>query len=173
MPDTIADNPFTQVYDSLWSLVTDHPDIDDIVKVGNRIDFSADKRQPHKNQIATADLPELVLVQGGLRGSLYHTSSSTRCTREYRWLISTGDFRINHFLNKVEWMLFVAHLGWTSTLTSLQYNGASFVKRCEILDAQTGASDPERNRNIQGWSSIWRIEVEMHFKTSDLKGELS
>lgn len=173
MPDVVANNPFTQVYNALWTLVNAHPDIGDKFKTGNRITFGTDDREPFKRTIAASDVPELVLTQDGGPIEMYSTSSTTKVTRDYSWLVSTGDFRINHFLNDVEWMLFVAHLGWKTHLTSLQYNSNSFVKRCEIIDIRSGISDAQRNRGLNGWSTVWKVRVEMHFKTSDLKEELS
>jgi hypothetical protein len=42
-----------------------------------------------------------------------------------------------------------------------------------VSNVATGLSNPEQNRNIRGWSSVWSVEVEMHFATADLLAELN
>lgn len=171
-PDPLADNPFTQVYNALWTMVSAHKDLDQIVRVGNRIDFGKEERDVWKRNVSTLDVPEIVLVQDATQIKLFNTSSTTMAIREYSWLVSTGDFRINHFLNKVEWLLMIAHLGWKTHMAALTYQGKTFVKRMDFIGATTGASDAEKNRGLQGWSSIWKVQVEMHFVTASLRGEL-
>lgn len=164
-------NPFDAVYNGLWTMAETWPTISTLVKPGNRVKFDTDSI-PTKSAIAFGDLPELILVPADTVINLGATSSSTYVAREYDWLISTGNYKLTNHMNEVEWALFITHLNWSPTLTSLLYQSKTYVKHVRLINARTGISDPDRNRGLQGWSSIWRVQVEMHFKTSDLKTEL-
>lgn len=172
----MRENPFTLVYDALWAMLEAHPQFVVDVKEGNRIKYnSSEDRDPLKQEILDADLPEVVLVQTSVSANLYQSSSGSMCLRQYSILVSTGDFRYNKFLAQVEWDIFTAMMLWKERLGSLQWKNKAFVKRSNILSATSGASDSERNRGIKGWSAIWTVEVEMHFTSQDLltvaKGE--
>lgn len=157
------------VYNELWALAEGASIFTDLVKPSNRIKFSATKpSDPVKREVSTADLPEVVLISTGMSAALHSTSSSTMCVRQYEWIIATGDLSLVNKLMPVEWAVFVAMSGWKAVLTALQWNGAGFVKRCDLGAIDNGFTDPERNRGIRGWSAIWRCEVEMHFRTQDL-----
>lgn len=163
-------NPFSDVYDALWDLAEASDLLTSLVKPKNRVKFNQTRTGGTiKDQVSEADLPELVLVASGSSCNLHDTSSSSRITRNYEWIISTGDLRINNKLLPVEWAIFCAMLDWPTVLASLQWQGAGFIKRTAVTDISTGQSDAERNRGIAGWSSIWGIEVEMHFQTSLLR----
>jgi hypothetical protein len=169
-----APNPFTLVFDALWTMPEAHPLFLNLVKVGNRVKFNKqENRDPLKQEIAVGDLPEVTLVSDSLSAVLYNTSSTSMCKRQYTWILATGDFRICELLFQIEWALFVSMLGWKEKLCALEWNSERFVKRADITTVTNGQSDRERNRGINGWSAIWRCEVEMHFKTSDLKSELT
>lgn len=162
-------NPFEQVFIGLWSLVEDHLDVANVVKTGNMIKL--EKRGEWKKQVGVADMPEIILIPADGVINIQNSSSGSKVVRDYEWLISTGDMRVNSHIHKIEWFLFTAHINWSAKLGSLLYNGESFVKRVSLLTARTGFSDGERNRGIKGWSAVWRTQVEMHFTTSVLKAE--
>lgn len=156
-------DPFSMTFAALWELAESSPRLGQIVRMGNRIKLS--DRDAFKPQVQSADLPELILVSEGLSGNLHETSSTSRFTRNYAWLISTGDMRLTHLLYPVEWALVTAMLRWKETLSRLVWRGDQFVKRAQITTVDEGVSDQDRNRGIAGWSSVWRVEVEMHFTT--------
>ena len=167
-------NPFTLVYDALWSMVEAHPQFLHDVKVGNRIKFNSDvSRDPMKDAIALGDLPEVVLISENGQANMYNTSSTSMITRSYAWLVSTGDFRLTKILSEVEWQIFCAMHGWPEKLASLQWAGKNFVKKASIVSTSSGYSDPERNRGIIGWSAVWRCDVDMYFNFTDLKAEVN
>lgn len=165
-------NPFTQVYDALAGMLRDQSIMTDVVRSNNLIIFDAEYNRDQlaaKRQIATADLPELILTTSGIaNANLMSTSCTTAITRNYQFLLSTGDYRVNEILFQVEWALLVCLMGWQTELTSLQWNDHSFVKNTRLLDGAEGDSDPERNRNIRGWSALWTCQVDMVFETDEL-----
>lgn len=162
-------NPFNLVHNKLWDMIERVPDVDDIVAKGNRIKYNSTvSRDIEKQRIQAADVPELSLVTEGGPVRMQNTSSTTMITRRWTWVIATGDKRLNEFLFPVEWMLIGALLNWKSELTALEWDSQRFVHRCDVLDTLEGMTAQDRNRNMVGWSSLWRCEVEMHFKTSDI-----
>lgn len=167
------DNPFTLVYDALWRLVQQNPAFTESVPEGNRIRYDNPfDRSPVKKNVGAADLPELVLVADTLSANIHATSSSSKVVRQYKWMMATGDFRYSEFLAQLEWQVFTAMCDWQSTLAALCWREKTFVKRADLLSGAAGVSDLNLNRGIAGWSAIWRVELEMHFQTSDLYREL-
>jgi len=161
-------DPFTILYNSLWTAVIGSP-LADLIAKRNRIDFV----QPNSLdlQVSNADLPELVLVPFGGDGNLHQSSCSSRCTRQYGFYISTGDQRLREQLFPVEWELFVMLINWQKNISSITWQSKTFVKRVELLSLAQSLSDPARNRGIKGWSSSWMFEVEMHFSHVDILEE--
>lgn len=173
----MSSNPLSLVYDALFDLVKRHPDCDDLFKTRNLVRYDhAQDRDPVKDKIQDADLPELVLLANGATVGMERTSCGSMMVRRYSWLMSTGDMRIAYRLLPVQWMLFEALHNWKQVLTALVWpegSGRHFVKRLDVTDVAEGLSDPEANRGIRGWSSIWGCEVEMWFKTADVTPELT
>jgi len=171
--DTFAVNPFTLVFDALWSILENSPQFNADVKVSNRIHLNiTNKTDPLKQQIQDSDLPEVILTTAGASSvGLFTTSSTSKIVKRYQFLISTGDPRVNQYLNQVQWDIYCCFTGWQSILGGLIWpvgSGRNFVKRADLVDNEEGLSNTERNRGVVGWSSIWTGEVEMHFASSDL-----
>lgn len=166
--------PFDLVYDSLWQTLLVSPSFRSLVREGNRIRFDSDSdRSPMKDNVLTADTPEMVLsVESTSQINLHRTSCTSSLTRRYAWLLSTGDQRAQRLLFPIEWAVFCAMNGFKETLCALKWNGLRFVKDVRVSDATAGLSDPARNRGIIGFSSVWRVDVDMHFATTDLLAEL-
>ena len=165
-----ATSPFSLVFDSLWELMDNSPLITALVKEGNKIKFNKDNiRNPLKDAILSNDVPELILVcEGSSLINPHATSCTSQINRRYSWLLSTGDMRVHEHFFDIEWAVFVSMLNWKNTVSPLTYLDSTFAKRCDMLDATNGLSDPERNRGIKGWSAVWRCEIEMHFNTKQL-----
>lgn len=162
-------NPFVDVYNALWNLAEDSTPLTTLVKPSNRIKYNQSvPYDPTKDEVSEADLPELLLVSTGSSGNLRQSSSTSSIIRQYEWLIATGDTSLVNKLLRVEWALFCAMSDWPTVLNALTFQGSTFCKRTQLVSVNSGLTDPERNRGINGWSSIWALEVEMHFKTTDL-----
>lgn len=166
-------NPFALVYNALWTMAEASYPLTQLVRPGNRIKFNqTGQSDPTKRQVSNADLPELILVTTASNANIRGTSSSSMIIRQYDWIIATGDTSTVNKLLPVEWALFCAMCRWPYVLGPLKYPSDApdgFVKRANILSVNSGLTDPERNRGIMGWSSIWSLEVEMHFSTEALE----
>lgn len=162
-------NPFELTFDALWSLGEASVPLKELVKIGNRIKFNTNNSDPVKQNVQTADLPELILVSQGGTPNLHATSCTSEMIRRYAWLVSTGDLRINHLSNPLGWAIFCAMTNWKIHLASLEWQNKRFIKAANLTDVTEGDSDPERNRGIKGWSALWVCEIRMVFTTTDLK----
>lgn len=175
--DNFTPNPFTLVFDALWSCLESSPEFTQDVKQNNRIHLNlSNKPNPLKLQIADSDLPEVILTQTGASDiNILNTSGTSKIVMQYQWLLATGDIRVQNYLNQVQWDIFIGMTGWTSLLGALIWptgtgndDAHHFVKRSNLVSVTTGLDDPKENRGIRGWSSIWACEVEMHFAQVDL-----
>jgi hypothetical protein len=165
------DNPFLLVYDKLWEMVKADPRFIEVVKENNRIDLNAVSRNPFKLNPSSADHPEVVLITPGASdGNYRETSSTSMLTRQYSWLISTGDFRVRYVL-ATEWALFAAMEDWCSQLTTLTWRGESFVKQLNFSALSEGLIDELTKNSLNGWSASFTIDVEMHFSRTALLPE--
>lgn len=174
MPDVVAFNPFSMVYTTLWDMLLSHPVFVRDVKDGNRIRFDIlNNRDPLKENVAASDLPEVALTVDTLSMNLNNTSSTSMVLRQYQWLVSTGDYRYTELLARIEWYIFIGMLAWRTKLTGLEWKGQHFCKRANVVSGRSGISNPQQNRQVQGWSAAWQVEIEMHFNTSDLTAELN
>lgn len=168
----LVDNPFSGVYSALWRLVDDSTRMSSLVRLGNRIRYDHSTPGPSaKAQISNADLPELVLISTGSSGNIHQTSSTSSFIRTYEWLLSTGQQSMTNSLLPVEWALFCALENWKHVITQLTWPNEHwyFVKRMSLMSVANGLADGDRNRGMTGWSAIWSVEVEMHFKSADMR----
>ncbi len=168
-------NPYTMVHDALWTLALRHPDFAELVKPGNRVDYGGDTdRDPIKQVVADADLPEVALISEGITSANVHnTNTTTEVVRRYSFTVVTGDNRLRYRLYRVEWFLTCALSGWQEVFGALQWHGVPFVKYANVIGVNEGMSDSQRNRGIKGWSALWSCEVKLLFNTAHLREELT
>lgn len=159
--------PFSKVFDEIWNLLEANSDFTNIVSLGNRIKFNNDNtRDPLKENVASEDMPEVVLATSGAAINLGNTSSSTRVAQNYSLIVNTGDLRINTYINTINWLFLCCLSDWHTSLTALTWCGLPFVKTVRVAGVVVGQSQQERNRGITGWGAVWNIEVEMFFAKS-------
>lgn len=160
-------NPFTQVYEALWEMLENHQGFVDLVPEKNRIKMLS--HSPVKDQVSTADLPEVRILPFGGRNHMNNSTNSTKLTRRYNIQIATGTHDVSEALYLVEFEIIRALHDWTKILKELQWSGCTFVKVFRELDIQEGASVYDLNRGIKGWSSVWSCEIELWFNNNDME----
>lgn len=163
-------SPFEAVWLGLWEMVEAHSTLTDLVRGNNRIKF-LDNLGP-KKQISHGDLPELALLSSGGDLSLISTSTSSKITRTYVWMITTGDYNINKIYNDLVWELFRAMLQWDTTLCALEWPLNSdwhYVTDTRTYTLDEGTAQADQNRGIEGWAAMLYVDVDMHFRTSTLR----
>jgi hypothetical protein len=170
MPHDIENsNPFQMVYDTLWAMLEEDERFS--VKEGNKLNFNTSDRDVGKSQMSSSDYPEVMLIAEVIStANLCNTSSSTKLVRQYSWVISAGSFRYIDIF-PIEWAIFTGMLAWRYRLSTLQWENELFVKRLNFINANIGNIDRQLRRGIQGWISVWTLEVEMHFNTLKLTGD--
>ena len=155
-------DPFTQMYNALWQLAIDNAEFAALVKLKNRIRYDEETdRGPAKRDISSEDTPEVQLSAVGTIANLNSTSSTSEFIKQYQFVISTGDLRLQKALFPIEFALLRALRKWQEITPALTYGGVTFVKNVEVVTASEGVSDPEKNRGIKGWGAILNIDVKM------------
>jgi hypothetical protein len=168
-------NPFEMIYDALWSMALSSTQLEALVKPGNRVRYDdAARRDPMKQNIMVADVPELHLLPSGcLAANLNHNSCAASITRAYTFTLVTGDLRMTEGLTRIEWQLYCALVDWKATISTLEWEGQYFAKHVRLRDVRNGTTDPERARGLVGWYAVWGCEVDCLFSTASLKAQLA
>ena len=164
IPET---DPFSQVHNALWEMAMANTDLRDLILSRNQIRY--DQEDSQKDQISSADTPELALLSVGGDAGRYDNSTETTVVRNYAWVITSGDFRINEVYNKIAFELFRALVKWPEALCPLTWKGRQFVNKFRLLSVQEGLMMKNLDRGIRGWSGLWDCEVNFSFCTKDLK----
>jgi hypothetical protein len=173
----IINNPFTMVLTGLWDCLLAHPSFVRDVADKNMIRFdSLTERDPLKGgTVLVADMPQVTITPESFQANLQETSSTTRISPLYNIGIVTGDLRYP-YLGNVQWLVTIALLAWKTRIAELTWKGARFVKVVRLQAGGSGLTGSDaantQNKNLFGWSSVMRVEVEMHFRTSDLLLEM-
>jgi hypothetical protein len=176
-------DPFTLVFNALWALADASKPltgylhsvtgdrVEPLVLPGNKIRFNLpENRDPQKATAADTDFPELMLTTTGLvEPNLGMSSCKTLIKRQYSWIITTGDYRMNYRLYPVQFALLCAMMDWDKVLTTLRWMEEPFILKLSLVQGVDAAQDPKVNRNIKGWSSIWACQVDMAFNSNQLR----
>jgi len=166
---TIPHNPFTLVYDRLWTLLEAETTLATMIKPGNRLKFNSEtNRNPLKESIASADMPEMLILAPGCDVNLFNSSTSSLFDMDYSIVVNTGDFRLTAIALQISWLVYCQAVKWRSELTSLQWCGDSFVKNVQFNNVSVGESIAERNRGINGFTEVLKVQVQMYLKTSNI-----
>ncbi len=176
MTEFFAPNPLTLLYTGLWDILEARSEMTEgLVVEGNRIRYDKD-RDPHKDNISTQDVPEILIAPEGLSGNLKSSSSSTSIVQAFGVRSSTADFRYNEFLAQVQWLLFGTLIDWRNNLGLLQWQGKSFVTSVQLITTTIGFSDIDEiqgDERKRGWADLMQFDVGMMFTSSDVALELA
>lgn len=160
-------DPFSLVYDGLWDMAERNPELISFFPVGNRIKY--EEESDIKKNVSHADLPELSLLAGSSVVGDLNSNTGVSIKKTYIWALASGDLRLSPVFHKVSFELFRAMLDYESTLCPLLWEDCAFVTNCRVMTAEEGTEMNDLNRSIQGWSSLWNVEVEFHFQRSKLR----
>ena len=147
-------DPFTQVFEALWSALEAHEPFADLVKPGNRVKFHEDPRIKH--QARAADTPEVRIVAGEVSPHLFRTSTSSTIERSFRIEVFTNDLRITAAAFPVEWAILVAVAGLKDKLP-----GLDFVRKVRPVSGDVPGPDPDQRTD--GWHTVVALNVMMTF----------
>ena len=160
-------DPLTLVYEHIWDIIEDFDAFDDMIKIGNRIKLNKNPRDPFKEVVQGADLPELILFPVGATPNTNANSSEATYTWDLQFLLSTGDKRVNELHFPIQWYIFRV-IAVKGCARSVEWNGQPCLLGLTIPLTSEGLNDPNANRNIQGWSSVISIQASMNFSKAQL-----
>jgi len=157
-------NPYRQVYDALWDMLERHKGWSGLVKPGNRVKY-LDKVIPKLDEIASADLPTLIIIPVGSGPSLHHDSSAAVLVKRFSIFVATGDRSVGSLFD-IEFQAFRAMADFRSIKSDLEWRGHAFCTHMNL----TEISDSEiEDRGLLGWTSIWACEAHMNFPLTLLR----
>lgn len=165
-------DPFTQVHDALWGYAEAEPYVADNVRVGNRVKRNGSARGGPKDQVATADLPELDLIPANTAHLLVATSDHSDVTMRFNWILKTGDQRPEAALYPIQWGLVRAMMAAKNEDLGLgKGDGTSSDVEGFVRDLkfESDATQFEPDSRVMQAISVLSVVVEMQFlTTSDL-----
>lgn len=163
-------NPYLIAYDFIWEMVDNFAPFADEFKAGNIINLADEnRRDPMKDNILTADLPEIILIMAGGDGNLHRSSSSSNIIQQFQFLISTGERRLT-LISDLKWYAYQALWAWQKQgFGAALYANETFITRLDWVNVVEGESDPALNRGIMGWSTIISFEAEFEFSQTQLE----
>lgn len=173
MADKAITNPYLKVYDAVFALLFDGDDnpLAGMIKINNRISFgtdTAENRNVMKDRLASADTPEVILIDEGGLLNPHANSSGMSYIQNMAIYISTGDFRYSVYASVINWWITCNIQKWKQILGTLTWNGIKYVKNIQIIPVQISESNPERNRNINGFNCIWRLQLELRIDHTNI-----
>ena len=158
----ITPDPFSQVYDKIWTYLEGSANLAAQVKVGNRIKFNSASPNRMKASLMRADTPQLALVPGPGTWNVMPTQPNSRCERSYLLEMVSGISQLGTMHSELEWEVARALARGVPTL------GLSFV---ELFDF--GTFDCERNPVVlvkggHGWGGVMTLRVRLWVATTAL-----
>ena len=173
MADTTISNPYLRVYDGVFDLLfAGEPNpLAGMFKVNNRISFGTPaeaNRNVMKDRLVSADAPEAILIDEGGLLNPHANSSGMSYTQNLAVYISTGDFRYSVYASVINWWITCNIQRWKIVLADLTWNGFKYVKNIQIVPVQISESNPERNRNLNGFNCIWRMQIELRIDNKNI-----
>jgi len=155
-------DPFTQIYNAIWTILENHDGITKRVRLKNRIKLSGRDPDPYKSTVLDGDLPELLLEPSGGGGFLW-TSSGLQITTTFQLRLAAGDLRIQKQLFPIKWEIIRA---LKQTRTNL---GLSFVKNADIIDITETTGNADVDRGTPSWTGLFEIAVQIYFTDTELQ----
>jgi hypothetical protein len=162
-------NPFTQVYDGLWTLLETSPAFA-ALEPGNKIKYTGDDRSPEKRGAMFGDYLEVRIRESIGRVELHPSSSGVHYRKRYKIQIATGDQRLAD-MHDIEYQMLRAMADWPTVMDAIKWdeNDTKIVRAFDVLETEQSLDNKELNQNIRGWTTVWNIELLLYFATETLK----
>lgn len=159
------------MHEALWTLVDKHEPLREMVKIGNRVTFLGRARDPQKDRVQVADLPELRLMPTTIVPWQFRTSTTSTLMIRWQWLLSTSSLELDaeSGIFDIVWELWRACHNWKQVLQALYWEGQQFVHLMKSPEATIAMPTAELiERNVSGWVALWSAEVTMAFNSNTL-----
>lgn len=159
----MAIDPFTEVYGKIWDLLEAHEGFTSLIRLGNRIRLDGSRKEPRKERVLDADLPEVVLLPAAGEAEPFATSDSVRLAQQYELQATSGDIRIDTAFFPLKYELIKALCRAEENL------GLAYVTNVRVLTVTDNLPDAEAERGLPGWVLRIVIAVDMWFDRSTLQ----
>lgn len=161
-------NPFNEIYDRLWEILEQHPQLVDLVKAGNRIKWGGlsptlDEDPKAKAVRQAGDLPELEIIPIATDPHLWGTSSSHLFVFQYGLRIRTDRLQIDvdRGINAIKWQVLRAF----ARAGPNPFDKFAYGVTMELQGWQEGPDpedDPDADRrSARGWNLGLLIECQL------------
>ena len=157
MSDFSTTDPFSQVYEALWTELESHTAFTDLVRLKNRIKYNRTlPDDPRKDTAQDRDFPECEIVPTTCAIALGATSDCHSIEQVYEIRVATMDVRLTQDILPVKWALTKALADAYDVLTTLD-----FVNAVRIEGEDSTLDDEEATRGTSGWSLTMVVAVSM------------
>jgi hypothetical protein len=161
-----AQDPFSMVYNGLWTLVERNQMLKEHIPPMNRIKYGNETLPKEEN--TESDTPELTLLLTGGAHDLMSTCSTASFKKSYAWALATGDLENERF-HWMEFELIRCLADWETTLCPLMWKNCPFVQNLIFTGAEIGTMMREFNKNVEGWACLLSLDVQMSFSLVNLR----
>ncbi len=162
-------NPLYDIHAAFWTLLESKTYFTDDVPKGCRRKMTKTSRDFFREHAQAGDYPEVTIVQTGIEGgdrALGCNGTSLRLLWEV-W-VATGQ-QPGDRLWDVQWAVFRALMDWDDSIGALTWdNPEGKVWNCDLLNSEDTLLNKQLNREIKGWSSVWRGATDCVFTHSTL-----
>ena len=160
MTTPVTTDPFTLVYNKLWTYIEADETLVALIKPGNRVKVTGDKQIPIKAIVQDGDMPELVIEPAGGLTQAHFSSTSAQVVQDYRFTLTTGTLMADENLFPIKWALIRL---FASIMT--EHLGLDWVTSVDLASRDEEGVDTEqaKNRGTSGWSLGLTLSVMMTF----------
>ncbi len=165
--DTSKD-PIFQTFQGIWDCL-DAKVSTALVKANNRIKHTKDQRTVDKSGLNTSDLPQMRVVQTGLKGQIFSTSSS--CTINVYWAIEVkvGDKRLEK-LTAIQFAIYCAMSQWETYIRDeVTWGGGNPFRRLLPMKVETEYATRPKKPDPAGWITVWAGVGDLFLSTTAIQ----
>ena len=159
----MSDDPLSITYSYLWSLVEAYPPWADMVRTGNRLHLDGNSRNPFKETLKAADLPQVTLLPTDANNNLHSNSSSAVIVQNFTIGLYAGDLRVNESFFPLKFYTLQALACFRLNLGDVTWKDYPFLKKVEVPQSTDTITEFDATGNIMGWDSLLTISCEMWF----------
>ena len=172
VPQTTNDDPFTQVYKQILSILQSDPFVQALVRSANWITF--DNTNPFKRNAQPGDAPEILIEPVTGQDQWAETSTSAKATVVWSIKIATQDPRLYYtdaYGNRTG--VFPLRMAIMRALDGAGDNlGLDFLRVTRITASVTAPFDPAGNpvsegRGTDGWTLLATLTTELDLPRLD------
>lgn len=174
IPGELASNPFLRVYDAMADLLLGDEATNKLAQMisennrrtyGTALGSNRDVKAPG---LLSADVPELILVDEGGEYNESANSGHASYVMSLSLYVSTGDLRYWAYASLINWYIACNMSQWHTKLSAVTWCGNTMVTNLRNVPIQIGTTNPQNPQQINGFSVMWRCQIEMYIPHAHL-----